>query len=322
MNSAFIFPPVTPRPVRSVLGEIPYTSLGITDAHNHVWIDPIPGADGAAPVLNQYDAIRTELRLYRSGGGASILDFQPGGCGRDGRRLVQLSKDSGVQIIACTGFHRQKYYTPGHWLFSASSQAVTEYFSDELSQSLEETRGQVETVRAGFIKVALEANWKSTPLAALEASAEAARASGALVAVHTEKGTLAEKAVIFYQQRGLAPQQLVLCHVDKRPDLSLHAELARYGVLVEYDTFYRPKYEPETRLWPLIEGMVKLGLSHRVALATDMAEARMYASIGGGPGLASLPVEIKRRLHKMGIPEHAVQQMLGGNIARRLAGLD
>jgi 5-phospho-D-xylono-1,4-lactonase len=191
-----------------------------------------------------------------------------------------------------------------------------------LTQGCEETRSSAEPVRAGFIKVALEADWKRTPQAALEGTAEAARITGALIAVHTEKGALAEKAIIYFEERGVSPTQLVLCHLDKRPDISLHTELARFGVLLEYDTFYRSKYEPETRLWPLIERMVELGFSNRVALATDMAEAHMYKSIGDGPGLASLPTEIKSRLNQMGVQEDAIQEMLGENIARRLAGLD
>ena len=55
--------------------------------------------------------------------------------------------------------------------------------------------------------------------------------------------------------------------------------------------------------------------------ATDMAEAALYHQIGGGPGLASLPGEIKEKLTARGIPEIDRQQMLGGNIARRLAGI-
>ncbi len=319
---AFIFPPTPPRPVRSVLGEISHDSLGITDAHNHVWIDQIPGADSAAPVLTQYEAILEELLDYKSAGGSSLLDCQPGGCGRNGNQLARLSRASGVNIIACTGFHRQRYYAPGHWLFSAESQPIAAYLLGELSEGLQETLNTDTPLRAGFIKIALEAEWKACPQAALEACAEAARASGALIAIHTEKGALAEKIVIYFQDRGVSPRQLVLCHLDKRPDLSLHAELARFGTLLEYDTFYRPKYQPETNLWPLIRGMHAFGLSSRVALATDMAEASLYKTIGGGPGLASLPGEIRLRLMQEGIPENAIQEMLGGNIARRLAGLD
>lgn len=313
--------PEVPKPVQSVLGTISYDTLGITDAHNHIWIEKVAGTDSTAPVLDQFDSIQSELLDYKSAGGASLLDCQPGGCGRNGTRLVELSQKTGVNVIACTGFHRKKYYTPGFWLFSAAEELVSEYLISEYSVGLEETRDHPNPPRAGFFKIALEADWKDVSLAALEATAAAARSTGALVEIHTERGSLAEKVVIFFDDRGVKPMQLVLCHMDKRPDLVLHSELGKYGVLVEYDTFYRSKYMPEDNLWPLISGMCKLGLSNRVALATDMAESLMYKSIGNGPGLASLPTEIKARLVDLEIPIASIQQMLGGNIARRLAGL-
>jgi 5-phospho-D-xylono-1,4-lactonase len=314
--------PERTRPVCTVLGEIPYQSLGIADAHNHVWIDPIPGAAPAAPVLDQFDKLNAELKLYRAAGGESLLDCQPGGCGRNANRLFELSHASGVHIIACTGFHRRKYYASGHWLFKTDAEQVAQYFSQELTSALEETRDQPKPVRAGFIKIALESVWNASFQPGLEGAAVAAAQADSLVEIHTEQGRLAEKAAIFFEDHGVSPDRLVLCHMDKRPDTGLHMELARFGVLLEYDTFYRPKYAPESRLWSLIDTMVEAGFSHRVVLATDMAEAAMYRTIGDGPGLASLPTEIKMRLVKMGISESPIQQMLGGNIARRLAGLD
>ena len=322
MDKSLIASPSAPRLVRTVLGNIPSESLGITDAHNHIWIDLIPGADPAAPVLNQFEQIRDELNAYRSAGGNTILDCQPGGCGRNGNQLIRLSSETRVNIITCTGFHRKKYYPPNHWLFTAGVKKTAEYFIRELTRSLEETKGPPDSARAGFIKLAFEAVWGDTPLAALEGAAEAAHKTGAMIEIHTEKGALAEKVVIFFEENGVSPNQLVLCHMDKRPDFGLHVELARYGVLLEYDTFYRPKYEPELKLWPLICKMVEAGFENRVVLATDMAEAEMYKTIGGGPGLASLPGEIKSRLSETGISENAIRQMLGGNIARRLAGLN
>jgi len=296
--------------------------MGITDAHNHVWIDPIMGVDPRAPVLNQFEMICAELASYRTAGGNSLLDCQPGGCGRNGNQLIRLSAASGVNIIACTGFHRKKYYPANHWLFTASPQKAAAYFIGELTGSLEETRNLPEPAQAGFIKLALEASWDESPRSALEGAAHAAHETGAMIEVHTEKGALAEKAVVFFEDHGVSPHRLVLCHMDKRPDFGLQSELARYGVLLEYDTFYRPKYSPETNLWPLICKLVEAGLAEQVALATDMAEAELYKLIGRGPGLASLPGEIKSRLSRLGIPPVAIQQMLGGNIARRLAGFE
>lgn len=198
---------------------------------------------------------------------------------------------------------------------------MSESLTSELEQGLAETIDSPTPVRAGFIKIALEAAWSDCPWAALEGTASAAGRTGALVEIHTEKGALAEKVCVYFADHGVPTHQLVLCHMDKRSDLSLHKALAGMGALLEYDTFYRPKYNPETKLWALIEQIASAGLSNCVALATDMANTALYHHIGGGPGLASLPGEIQEKLLRIGIPENECKQMLGGNIARRLAGI-
>jgi predicted metal-dependent phosphotriesterase family hydrolase len=311
-----------PHPVITVQGSIQFDSLGITDAHNHMWIEPVPGADPGGPVLNQFNPILKELIEYREKGGETLLDCQPDGCGRDGNQLLALSRASKVNLIACTGFHRKKYYPQNHWLWEAEAERICDFLCSELEHGLSETLKMPDLVKAGFIKIALESAWADCPHAALEGAASAAFKSKALIEIHTEKGALAEKACIYFTDFGLLPVQLVLCHMDKRPDVGLQKELARLGVLLEYDTFYRPKYNPSTNLWPLIEQMVSAGFSNRVALATDMAESDLYHFIGGGAGLASLPGEIQTQLIERGFPETTRKQMLGGNIARRLAGIN
>lgn len=311
-----------PRQVITVQGPLSFEKLGITDAHNHLWIDPVPGADPGGPVLDQFDPILKELIEYREKGGETILDCQPAGCGRDGSRLLELSKASQVNLIACTGFHRKKYYPQDYWLWSAAAQKVCDFLCSELEQGLFETLKTSAPIKAGFIKIALEASWADCPWAALEGAALAAVNSKALIEIHTEKGALAEKACVYFTDREVLPCQLVFSHMDKRPDVGLHKELARLGVTLEYDTFYRPKYNPSANLWPLIEQMVSAGHSDRVALATDMAEAELYHFIAGGPGLASLPGEIQAQLIEKGVPEAARIQLLGGNIAHRLAGIN
>ena len=319
---AISLPPNALRPVMTVLGPVPYNCLGITDAHNHVWIEAIPEAAQDIPVLDQFELILKELIEYHKTGGETLLDCQPGGCGRDGKKLVALSKLSKVDILACTGFHRKKYYPQDYWFWGASAQKVCDYLCSELESGLIETMNTPSPVKAGFIKIALESTWADCPQPALEGAASAAYKTKALLEIHTEKGALAEKACIYFMDKGVLPNQLVMCHMDKRPDISLHMALANLGVLLEYDTFYRPKYRPTSNLWPLIERMVSEGLSARIALATDMAETALYRYIGGGPGLSSLPGEIQAQLKVRGITEIARKQMLGGNIARRLAGIN
>jgi len=311
----------SPKLVNTVLGPISYDVLGITDAHNHVWIDSIKGADPTAPVLDQFDLILNELKSYSQFGGSSILDCQPGGCGRNGKSLIRLSKASNIHIIASTGFHRKKYYNSDFWLLHATEEDATRYFVNELTNGLEETLDTPESALAGFIKIALEDKWSETPQTLLLAAANAARLTNSMLEIHTEKGALAERVVIFFESKGVPPSRLVLCHMDKRPDFVLQSELAHFGALLEYDTFFRPQYDPETNLWPLIQKMVGAGLGSQVALATDMADSKLYNSITKGPGLAALPGQIKTKLFQMGIHKDIIRQLIGGNIARHLAGL-
>lgn len=308
--------------IQTVTGPVAFDSLGITDAHNHVWIERVASSDPASPILNDKPAILADLIDYRQAGGSALLDCQPGGCGRDGRILRELSESSSVMIIACTGFHRKKYYSPDYWLWScADPQKIADHLVGELTNSLTETKEESKPIRAGFIKIALEARLADVPAPLLEGAAAAAAQTGAMMEIHTEKGSAAEEAVDFFSRLGVLPTQMTLCHMDKRPDFDLHSQLAKQGVLLEYDTFYRPKYHPELKLWPLIHQMTNSGLGSSIALATDMAEPALYAHPGGGPGLASLPNEIQNRLKREGLPEEVVSQMLGTNILRRLARL-
>ena len=307
--------------VNTVLGPLSHLVFGITDAHNHVWIEPVPGAEPNAPILNQKEEILQELIDFKDAGGATILDCQPGGCGRNGLVLEELSRLTGVNIIACTGFHRKKYYPADYWLWKASPDQCAAYFIDELESGLLESRKSPNMVKAGFIKIALENTLESSSMNAVEGAAIAARQTCTSIEIHTEKGAQAEEMVAFMVDKGVDESKIILCHMDKRADIGLHKELAQSGALLEYDTFFRPKYSPEEELWPLIIKMVEAGLAYRVTLATDMAESEMYYNLGKGPGLASLPGLIRSRLTQLRIPENYIQLMMGENISRRLAGL-
>ena len=308
--------------ITTVLGRWPAGHMSIVDSHNHVWIEPVNGvSNSTAPVLNQFENILDELIRYRKADGQAIVDCQPGGCGRNGNKLAMLSKASGVAIVACTGFHRPIYYAPDYWLWNAPSDQIAVHFIEEIESGFEESRNSEISVKAGFIKIAFEQSVDATYQPGLIASAQAAIHTGKLVEIHTEKGMQAEKILDFFLKTGVVPSQIVLCHMDKRPDFGLHRELAEAGVLLEYDTFYRAKYEPEKNLWILISRMLEAGHEDRMCLATDMAESTYWKTMGGGPGLDSFPTQIRSRLAAITLSDEVIDKLMGVNICRRLAGI-
>ena len=301
--------------ISTVTGPLDPSAAGVTDAHQHIWIAPPAGSATGVPALCDRAAITAGLVSYRAAGGGSLLDCQPGGCGRDGRMLLTLSRASETHIVACTGFHLPRYYPPDYWLWRASAEAARAYFVGEITVGLAETRDTELTVRAGFIKIACTSRLDETPAALWMAAATASRETGAALLVHTDAGAGAEQIAGRLLSEGVDAGRLVLCHVDKRPDIGLHRELAQAGVLLEYDTFYRPKYQPERHVWPLLERMVADDLAGQVAIGTDMADSATWREYGP----ARLPGEIVPRLRALGCDPPTVRRLTGENIAHSLS---
>jgi phosphotriesterase-related protein len=174
-------------------------------------------------------------------------------------------------------------------------------------------------VYPGFIKVAARESLKATPQALLEGAVAASKESGYLIEMHTEKGADVEHIVDQLVQWGFSLDRLVICHIDKRPDLGLHQELAEEGCGLEYDTFFRPKYHPGENLWPLIKAMVESGYDQALILATDLADSSLWTSYGGQPGLAGFPGKIQKQIAFEINDTQIAAALMGGNIARRLA---
>lgn len=228
--------------------------------------------------------------------------------------LAKLAEAAELQITATTGFHLERYYPSGYWLWSASEEPAVSYFVNELTAGLQEK----DDVLATTIKVGYEGEIKGQSRILMEAAAEAARQTGAALLFHTEEGRNVEALPLFFEDRGVPAGRLYLCHMDKRPDLGLHRELAQAGALLGYDTFVRPTYKPRQNVWPLLLEMVQSDMEDHIAIGLDMARSSMWRHYGGEPGLVALPDRLLSQLHGEGLSEEVVTKLTGENIARFL----
>lgn len=300
--------------LQTVQGRVDIEQLGIVDAHAHAWIDP-PANAPTQLFLNNAQAIETELTQFKQAGGTALVDCQPGGCGRDARRLIDLAERSGVYITATSGFHQQKYYPPNHWLWQADVDTAAEYFRREVTQGMDETGG---TVPATTLKVGYEGAIDGQSQVLMEAIAQVAYETGVVILFHTERGNNVEALIPFFESFNVPASQLYICHVDKRPDFGLHRELAQAGAMLGYDTVVRPKYDPDGHVWPLLKQMVAAGLCDHVAVGQDRALEEMWHYAGDEEGMVALPVTIQARMRSEGFDEATCAKLLGRNVAHYL----
>jgi predicted metal-dependent phosphotriesterase family hydrolase len=303
--------------VETVLGPVDPASLGVTDAHDHLFLrtPALPGQE-----FDDLDAMCTEVRGARESGVGAIVEMTPIGCGRRPERLRQLSTATAVHVVAATGFHRDAHYPEGHWVHQQTAEQLARLIVADLNEGMHpadwEGDATPDPARAGVIKAGasyhrITRDEEPRLIAAALGSGE----TGAPILVHTEVGTAANEIIDLLERHGARPDRLVLAHLDRNPDPELHLDIAARGVTLGYDTPGRIKYGPDSRLLELIETLVAAGHLERLLLGLDLGRREYFRVFGGGPGLRYLMDVFVPRLRGR-IGEAAVQQILVANPAR------
>jgi 5-phospho-D-xylono-1,4-lactonase len=312
--------------VRTVLGDIPPGELGVTYAHEHLIID------GGRPVqmqpefdLGDVDALAEELAGAVSLGLRAVVDAMPCDAGRNAGKLADLSRRTGVHVVAPTGLHHDRYYGAAHWSHAITVEEMADLFASDVTDGIDayDYAGPVvrrTPFRAGVAKVA-GSDGSLTPRdrRVFEAAAIAHVRTGVPILTHCEHGTGALEQVRFLVDHGVPAEHIAVSHVDKVVDRGLHRELLATGAYGEYDqTFRWPDGEPNGTV-TLIGWMLEDGLADRIVLGMDAARRRYYRVFGGSPGLTWLLDGFSSMLAGAGVDAAVRHRLFVDNPARLYA---
>jgi phosphotriesterase-related protein len=311
--------------VRTVLGDIDPAELGVTHAHEHLVID------GGRPVqmvpefdLGDVDAMATEVAGAMTLGLRSVVDAMPCDAGRSAEKLAELSRRTGLNVVAPTGLHHDRYYGPAHWSHRLSIDELADLFAADVTDGIDANDYSGPVVRrtgyrAGVIKVAgSDGGPSARDRRVFEAAAQAHRRTGAPILTHCEAGTGALDQVAVLQGFGVDPTHVALSHVDKVVDRGYHRELLGTGAVAEYDQSFRWGDRPNGTV-QLVRWMVEDGLDDRIVVGMDAARRGYYRVHGGEPGLVWLLDGFCRLLDAAGIDDAVRQRLFVTNPARHLA---
>ncbi len=315
--------------VRTVLGDIAPGDLGVTYAHEHLVID------GGRPVLMQPDfdlsdveRMVTEVASAADLGLGAVVDAMPCDAGRNAAKLAEISRRTGVHVVAPTGLHHDRYYGPAHWSHRLSVDALAELFVADIVEGIDANDYSGPVVRrtahrAGVIKVAgTDAFPDDRDRLIFEAAAIAHVHTGAPILTHCEGGRRAVEQLRFLVDHGVPRAHIVLSHVDKVVDRGYHRELLSGGGVVEYDGSFRsPAGEPNGTL-RLLSEMAEDGLLDGVLLGMDAARRGYYKAYGGGPGLTWLLDGFSTAMDAHGLGSAQRRRLFVDNPARAFAFVD
>jgi phosphotriesterase-related protein len=301
--------------VRTVLGDIAPEDLGVTYSHEHLVID------GGRPVamnpdfdLGDIDRMVPEVEAAAALGLRAVVDAMPCDCGRSVVKLAELSRRTGIHVIAPTGLHHERYYGPSHWSVTEPVEAIAERFVLDITDGIDANDYAGPEVRrtphrAGVIKIAGSAGGPSARDARVfEAAAEAHHRTGAPILTHCEAGTGALEQVALLEDLGVDPSHVALSHVDKVVDRGYLQAVLDTGAFAELDGSFRWG-DGDNGTLRLLGWAVEDGSIGGILLGMDAARQGYYAVYGGSPGLTWLLDGFTAAMEGAGI---------GADIRRRL----
>jgi phosphotriesterase-related protein len=285
--------------IRTVLGEVAPEDLGVTDSHDHLFFRSalLPGQE-----LDDSQAATREVQAFAEAGGRTIVQWTPYGLGRRAADLAKISADTGIHLVAATGLHRADHYPAG--VVDEVRPRLAELFVREVTEGIGDTG-----VKAGLIKVAggfhvLDEHARVVMVAA----AEAQLATGVPIAIHHELGSAADAVLdLLVDESGVAPESVILGHLNRFPDHRLHRELAARGSFLAFDGPSRANNATDPRLFDCLAALVDAGYADRLLLGGDTTTARARAATGEGPGIPYLLTGLRPRLVRSFGPEVATQ---------------
>lgn len=280
---------------------------GYTYAHEHLHIDLSGFKNNLDCRLDQYQLICDEMRELVGKGVANIVEVTNRYMGRNPQFLLNVMRDSGINVIASTGYYTDSFYPP--MVRENSAEQLAQTMIDEIEIGIDGTE-----LKAGVIAEIGTSEGIITPDEAkvFHAAALAHHATGLPISTHTSFSTMGLEQIALLKQHGVALDRVVIGHCDLKEQPDLIMKMIDMGVYVQFDTIGKNSYFPDERRIAMLVTLAERGLLDKVMLSMDITR-RSHLKANGGSGFSYLVDSFVPMLLAAGISSAQVEMMLHHN---------
>ena len=235
--------------IYTVRGPIDKLEMGKTLAHEH--INEISDEDFACKMYfnKQYDEdynheilekIIPILYELRASGCQTIVEATPPLLGQNLKLLHDLSHQTNINIIPCTGMNISKY---SHHIFK---EKFVEQLANRWIQDFKEGLDVIDNVsiKPGYIKLLIDRGGVSAvDEAMLKAAAIACNATGMPIHCHLLEAKHIFKVLTILERMDVPPHKFVWAHADNESHLETILKVVKKGYWVGFDKIREGTYE-------------------------------------------------------------------------------
>ena len=270
--------------------------------------DPITGCvsdlwEGCANL----DFLVEELNRAKRDGVVCIVDGTHPDGGRDINFLMQMSRRSGMSIVASGGYYVDEMYPP----------EIATMSEDEVTEEL--IQDATTNPLGAFGEMGTSAEITPNERKVFRAVGRAHLATGLPIFTHTENGKCAEEQLDILESVGVPPERVAIGHLGSlvAPEVEVHKAICRRGAFVGFD---RQGGRSDDRNVPMVLKLLDAGYADRLLISADFGvNAWPNWQQNGGPGISRALTVFVPKLRQAGVDEETLRGILAHNSRRFLA---
>jgi len=313
--------------VNTVLGPVDTSELGFTLSHEHLAtnaagiLKTFPELVDRAGVIEQANATLKEASRE---GLRTIIDVTTIDLGRDVEMMREVSRTTGVNIIAATGNH----LAVPRLFADLPPEVIADLYVREIEVGIEGTG-----IKAGIIKVASDEGGVTRPQEiVLRPAGQASVRTGTPISTHTwSPDRVGEEQVRILQDEGVDMDKVYIGHSNDDMDMAYLLGLLKKGVWLGLDRFPGGR-RPGTPYWEertqLAKQLIDAGYTDRIMLSHDhsVPKARYGVAVQeerikyNPDGYNFITRNVLPRLREMGVSDDAINQIMVENPRRFFEG--
>ena len=284
-----------------------FDPTGYTWVHEHLHIDLSGFKNNLDCRLDQYDLICQEMKDLRALGVSNIIEMTNRYMGRNPLFMLDLMRDTGINVVACTGYYQDAFF-PEH-VAARSVEQLAQEMVDEIVIGIEGTE-----LKAGIIAEIGSSEGVITPLEekVFIAAARAHIETGRPISTHTSFSTMGVEQLVLLQAHGVDLSRVTVGHCDLKDNLDNILRMIELGAYVQFDTIGKNNYYPDEKRIAMLHAIRDRGLLSHVMLSMDITR-RSHLKANGGNGYDYLLTTFIPQLRQSGFSQADVDMMLRDN---------
>ena len=279
--------------VMTVCGRISDEKLGYTLPHEHLIVSPnLPDKKYDEYRLENIDLMYLEVEKFRKKYGETIVEMTPINYGRDPSKYKHISVKENINIICCTGFHKEEFLP--EWIFEEDESIIINLLLKEVNEGIENSK-----IFPGVIKCGTSYNnITKTEEKVIKAVSKVHKLTKIPISTHCDKGTMILEQGELLVKCGVKPEHVLLGHTDVQTNINIQLEALKRGFNILIDHVGRELMNTDEDRIRKLELMINKGFMNQIFISGDMGKKEYITSYGGKPGLEYIFDSFKDKFNK------------------------